>query len=86
MDCATDDYRLDPFRRLQLTGALQLGAGWEPGGSMPDFHLPAAVAEVAWFWRALTQLGRVTVTAAGALAAVAVYGGVKFLRRRVQVS
>jgi hypothetical protein len=80
------DYPFDRFRRLQLTGALQSAAGWEPRGSMPDFHLPAAAAEVAWFWRAVTPLGRVTVTAAGALAAAAVYGGVKFLRRRVQAS
>ena len=85
MDHATD-YRFDRFRRLQLAGALQFGAGREPRRSMPDLHLPAAAAEAAWFWRAVTPLGRVTVTAAGALAAAAVYGGVKFLRRRVQAS
>jgi hypothetical protein len=41
---------------------------------------------VAWLWRALTPLGRVTVMAAGALVAAAVYGGVKLLRRRVRAS
>jgi Iodothyronine deiodinase len=40
-----------------------------------------AAAEVAWLWRTLTPLGRLTLAAAGAAAAAAIYGGVKLLAR-----
>jgi hypothetical protein len=41
-----------------------------------------AAAEVAWFWRTLTPVGRVAVALGGALAAASLYGGVRLLRRR----
>jgi len=41
-----------------------------------------AAAEVAWVWRTLTPLGRVAVTAAGALAVAVLYGGIRLAVRR----
>jgi hypothetical protein len=41
-----------------------------------------AAAEVAWIWRTLTPLGRLTVGLAGAAAAASLYGGARLLRRR----
>lgn len=41
-----------------------------------------ASAEVAWVWRTLTPVGKAALAAAGALAVVALYGGVRLARRR----
>lgn len=41
-----------------------------------------AAAEVAWFWRALTPVGRAAVVLAGMVTAASIYGGVRFVRRR----
>ena len=84
---------------LQFGAACDLARGlarlddvvWEAGPSaLHDLRSEAplvhAAAEAAWIWRALTPLGRVTMMAVGALAAAAVYGGVKVLGRRMRAS
>jgi len=70
--------RVDEVVRAAGPGALQ--------DLRRETPLVYAAAEVAWIWRTLTPLGRVTVAAAAATAAAAVYGGVRLLARPARAS